>query len=63
MMTNTQLNRIPSVELQLLTWLRLLEGKGVPQRVDLKRAGFKVHVHCRPQFGWIWRTRSCTQYC
>ncbi|MDR6696267.1 hypothetical protein J2X70_003774 [Stenotrophomonas sp. 1337] len=45
MMTNTQLNRIPSVELQLLTWLRLLEGKAVPQRVDLKRGGFKVHVH------------------
>ncbi|MEA9479272.1 hypothetical protein VC290_02425 [Xanthomonas campestris] len=45
MMTNTQLNRIPSVELQLLTWLRFVKVGGIPNRVDLKRGGFRVQVH------------------
>ncbi|SMQ97794.1 hypothetical protein PD5205_03470 [Xanthomonas fragariae] len=36
MMTNTQLNRIPSVELQLLTWLRLVKVGGITNRVDLR---------------------------
>ena len=42
MMSNAQLNRIPSVELQLFKWISLVEAGEIPDCVELKRVGTRI---------------------
>lgn len=44
MMENSQLNRIPSIELQLLKWIALVDAAMIPNRVDLQRAGTRIWI-------------------
>lgn len=48
MMSNAQLNRIPSIELQLFKWISLVEADEIPDCVELKRAGTRIWIkHAR----------------
>lgn len=49
MMRNAQLNRIPSIELQLLKWIELVDEGNIPDCVNLQRAGTRL---------WIKRARQ-----
>jgi len=44
MLKNSELNRIPSIELQLLRWFSLVDSNLVQDCVDLKRDGSKIYV-------------------
>lgn len=44
MMKNSQLNRIPSIELQLLKWIALVDAAMIPDCVDLQRAGTRIWI-------------------
>jgi hypothetical protein len=37
MMSNAQLTRIPSIELQLFRWISLVDAAGVPDCAELKQ--------------------------
>jgi len=48
MMSNAQLNRIPSIELQLFKWISLVGAAEIPDCVELKRAGTRIWIkHAR----------------
>lgn len=48
MMSNAQLNRIPSIELQLFKWISLVDAAEIPDCVELKRAGTRIWIkHAR----------------
>ncbi|APO88855.1 hypothetical protein QYG06_20825 [Xanthomonas euvesicatoria] len=48
MMSNAQLNRIPSIELQLFKWISLVDTAEIPDCVELKRAGTRIWIkHAR----------------
>ena len=48
MMSNAQLNQIPSIELQLFKWISLVDIAAIPDCVELKRAGTRVWIkHAR----------------
>jgi len=44
MMKNSELNRIPSIELQLLKWLSLVDSNLIPGCVELVRGGSRVYI-------------------
>ncbi len=44
MMRNAKLNEIPSIELQLLKWIALVDVGMIPDCVDLKRAGTRLWI-------------------
>ncbi len=44
MMRNAKLNKIPSVELQLLKWISLVDAGMIPACVDLKRGGTRIWI-------------------